>query len=103
MWLQSRLSAILASTGASEPGETMGVESFSLTYEYMKILHFPTFFKIKWPKSGENLTFGGRWVAVPMNPPPPKQDFVATPLGRTVFLDDGEKKQGGGTRGIMSL
>ena len=51
---------------------------------------FPNIFKIKWPKSEEKLNFGGRWDWVPMNPPPSKQNFVATPLARravTVNLD----------------
>ena len=34
---------------------------------------FATILKIKWPKSEENLNFGGRWVWVPMNPSPPKK------------------------------
>ena len=48
----------------------------------MKSLHFfisisipfiSTIFKIKWSKSEEKLSFGGRWVWVPMNPSPPPQ------------------------------
>ena len=39
---------------------------------------------MKWPKSEEKLTFGGRWAWVPMNPPP-KQNFVATPLLLTAY------------------
>ena len=35
---------------------------------------------MKWSKSEEKLSFGGRCGWVPMNPPPPKQDFVAEPL-----------------------
>ena len=44
---------------------------------------FSTIFTIKRPKSEETLTFGGRWVWIPMNPLPPKQNFVATPLSNT--------------------
>ena len=43
-------------------------------------LAFYTIFKIKWPKFEEKLNFWGRWVWVPMNPSPLKQNFVATPL-----------------------
>ena len=52
---------------------------FLNTYENFA---FSNIFKIKRPKSEEKLNFGGRWVWVPMNPsapPPPKQNFVATP------------------------
>ena len=42
---------------------------------------FSNIFKIKWPKSDEKLNFGGKWVCVPYElSPPPKQNFVATPL-----------------------
>ena len=57
---------------------------FSILFSsHMKFLHFPSYiFKIKWPNSEEKLNFGGRWTSVPMSPsPPPKQNFVATPLG----------------------
>ena len=31
---------------------------------------FSNIFNIKWPKSEEKTNFGGRWVSVPINPPP---------------------------------
>ena len=42
--------------------------------EYMlKILDFPIFFEIKWPKSEEKLEFGGKWVwRTWINPPQSK-------------------------------
>ena len=39
-------------------------------------------YKIKWSKSEEKLTFGGRWVWVPMNPSP-NENFMAAPLHST--------------------
>ena len=47
---------------------------------------FSTIIKIRWPKSDEKLNFGGRWVWVPINPSPPKQSFLATPLWKEIYL-----------------
>ena len=37
---------------------------------------FSNIFKTKWPKSEEKLNFVGRWVWVPMIPPPPPQSKI---------------------------
>ena len=59
---------------------SISVSFFLDTYENFA---FSNMFKRKWPKFEETLNFGGRWAAwVPMNPSPPKQNFVATPLVR---------------------
>ena len=55
---------------------------FSIFFDTYKKFSLSSIFKIKWLKSEEKLNFGGRLGWVPMNqsPPPPKQNFVATPL-----------------------